>query len=553
MKRICTMLALILLLAAAPRSAGAESIDGALRVYLKSMGQVDGFTVTLQGSYSVNGEADMRFMSGAEIDVTAYEGRLYLTCGGMTVNLGSSFTLARHGNVGGVYLSGSQRGLMYMGDLELSLRDGHILPILEIDLEDYLMGVVPYEMSDSFPLEALKAQAVAARTYAVRMRESRDARGYDLVDTPADQVFMGYDPSNANGILACQETAGMVGLYKGKYATCFYTASNGGQTALPSDIWEGGGDYGYLSRRDDPYDLANKRSVVKAAAVFSDGVGLPDKILSQLVSCAAEPLAAMGYGEDAEDMRLDRIVNIEAVEPNPEDSRLFTKLRFTYTMQARPYLEAEADESGPAPAPGEAAPTPAAEAELGDMEPVVALFTADVDIFDDIKTGLDLKINGGAYELFTVVVNRNDEGDADSFVIQARRYGHGVGMSQRGAQEMAGVYGMSYEDILSFYYPGMELTRYDVAKRIREPLPPLFGQENELPPLRSGEQYGTVRVAGVAAALNVRSQPTTQSEVIGQAFEGDTIIVVKEAASGWYQVRTGQLSGYAAAEYIELD
>ena len=546
MKRICVLLSLILLLGALPARAGAESIDGGLRVYLKSMGQVDSFRVTTQGSYSVDGGSQMRFESGSEMEVTAYEGELYLTCGGMTVNLGPAFTLTRHGNVGGVYLSGSQRGLLYMGDLELSLRDGHILPILEIDLEDYLMGVVPYEMSDSFPLEALKAQAVAARTYAVRMRESRDARGYDVVDTPADQVFMGYDPANANGILACRETAGLVGMYEGRYATCYYTASNGGQTALPSDIWAGSADYGYLTRRDDPYDLSNARSVVKASVIFSDGDGLTDDMRAALISAAAEPLASMGYGEDPEDMRLDRIVNVETAAPAAEGSRLYTKLRFTYTMQARPCLDEAEAEGAPAPAQGQ--PEGQDDAELGEFEPVVALFTAELDIFDGIKTGLDLQINSGAYELFSVVVNVNDEGDADSFAIQARRYGHGVGMSQRGAQEMAGVYGMTCEDILGFYYPGMEVKAYQVTPHVREPLPPLFGRKSDLPALLSGERYGVA-----LTALNVRSHPTTQSEVIGRAREGDRVIVAGEAEDGWYPVRTGELSGYAAAEYVELE
>ena len=62
-----------------------------------------------------------------------------------------------------------------------------------------------------------------------------------------------------------------------------------------------------------------------------------------------------------------------------------------------------------------------------------------------------MAINGGDYELVSVV------NEIDTIRIEMRRFGHGVGMSQRGAQWMAAQYGMTYTDILSFYYPGMEL------------------------------------------------------------------------------------------------
>ena len=599
MKRICLILCALILLCALPTGAMAEEVDGTMRVYLKSLGEIDRMTVTTRGVYSVDGLGTMRFANGTKMTIDAYEGELYLSIGGMTVNLGETFTLARHGNTGGVYIAGSQRGLLYQGDLELTARESGILPILVIGLEDYLMGVVPYEMSDSFPLEALKAQAVAARTYALKMRKSGASRGYDLVDTTADQVFMGYDESNINAIQACRETEGIVGMYKGEYATCYYTASNGGQTALPSDIWKGDGDFGYLSRRDDPYDLSNYRSVVKSAVIYPDGRGLSLSLREVLMAGASEALSAMGYSDEAEDLFLSRVLNVEPLEPAPEDSRRYTKLRFTYTMEARPLIlvepeEEEAQEAeAPAPAPGMAAapapdpagePTPEPTEEppqyaLGDLEPVEGEFTLDVAIFDDIKDGLELGINGGDYELFSVTVaylpeeepaeaetESGEDAEAEeepeetpaapepeSFTIEARRYGHGVGMSQRGAQVMAGVYGMTCEEILGFYYPGMELVTCQITHETRDVLPPLFGRTDELPELEDWERYGTVNVAGVSAALNVRSEPTTQSEVIALAYNGDRLIVGREVVAGWYEVRNSQLSGYVAAEYIILE
>lgn len=97
----------------------------------------------------------------------------------------------------------------------------------------YCLGVVPYEMSDSFPLEALKAQAVAARTYA--LRSQNPTQPYDLVDTTNDQVYRGYVPGNDRTERAIRETRGVCGFYRDQLAQCYYSASNGGQTEL---VWK---------------------------------------------------------------------------------------------------------------------------------------------------------------------------------------------------------------------------------------------------------------------------------------------------------------------------
>jgi len=121
---------------------------------------------------------------------------------------------------------------------------------------------VGYEMNNSWPIEALKAQAVAARTYAMQRKANSGDRDYDVVDTTDDQVFKGFDERHANVHQAVRETAGVVGIWKGEFASCYYTASNGGETALPVDVWGTAGDYGYLDSRSDPYDLENPSSKV---------------------------------------------------------------------------------------------------------------------------------------------------------------------------------------------------------------------------------------------------------------------------------------------------
>lgn len=89
----------------------------------------------------------------------------------------------------------------------LTVENGTLVPILTLSVEDYLLGVVPYEMSDSFPLEALKAQAVCARTYALSHLNA--SRAYDVVDTTNDQVFKGVDSSTKTPPAPCRRRRGL--------------------------------------------------------------------------------------------------------------------------------------------------------------------------------------------------------------------------------------------------------------------------------------------------------------------------------------------------------
>ena len=152
------------------------------------------------------------------------------------------------------------------------MKDGAIRPVMTLPLESYLLGVVPYEMSDSFPLEALKVQAVCARTYALsKMNGSGD---YDVVDNTNDQVFRGTPDKCENTARAVEETAGLVLTFNNKLITAWYSASNGGQTELPGNVWSGNNIPGCFAMVDDPWDAQNPDSTVRTAVLGRDGSGL---------------------------------------------------------------------------------------------------------------------------------------------------------------------------------------------------------------------------------------------------------------------------------------
>ena len=112
-----------------------------------------------------------------------------------------------------------------------------------INLEDYLKGVVPNELSpDAFPqIEALKAQAVAARTYVLRNRGGYASRGYDICATPSCQVYRGKSTEKAMATQAVDDTRGTIASYQGSLINALYTSTCGGHTETGSNIFEGGG------------------------------------------------------------------------------------------------------------------------------------------------------------------------------------------------------------------------------------------------------------------------------------------------------------------------
>ncbi|WP_179122292.1 SpoIID/LytB domain-containing protein [Caloramator quimbayensis] len=143
----------------------------------------------------------------------------------------------------------------YIGTIEFTIKSGNIVPINIVNIEDYLKGVVPYEMSNSYPLEALKAQAVAARNYAIANIGKHKDRGYDLCDTTDCQVYRGYNSNYNNSAKAVEDTRGIVLLYNEKLVDGYYAASNGGYTEDSSNIWSKAEPY--LKTKIDEFDNEN--------------------------------------------------------------------------------------------------------------------------------------------------------------------------------------------------------------------------------------------------------------------------------------------------------
>src|SRR3954465_14111082 len=134
--------------------------------------------------------------------------------------------------------------------LKLGLAKVRVVNVVDLDL--YLRGVVPSEMPKSWALEALKAQAVAARSYA--LSHLHTGGGFDVYPDTRDQVYLGIPHEAPSTTAAVNATAGQVALYKGKVASTYFFSTSGGRTASVQDLSPEAEAIPYLVSVADPYD-----------------------------------------------------------------------------------------------------------------------------------------------------------------------------------------------------------------------------------------------------------------------------------------------------------
>lgn len=559
-------LALLILILAVAFPASADT-PSSIRVYLRRLQVEDTLRVTVKGQYATQ-DGRLSFSDGAKLVIVLRGDQLVLHTGQTAVVMGSSIKLVRCQSETPGYLLLNDGTGMYEGDLSLDIVENAIRPILTINVEDYLLGVVPFEMGDSFPLEALKAQAVTARTYA--LRKSGSSGAYDVEDTTNDQAYRGRTTSSPLSEQAVTETRGLCGVYRGALASCFYSASNGGQTELGQHVWptDAPDAYGYMDMRDDPYDLENRNSVVKRYTLQKKPgeKGIGEALHQALTTAMGEQLSALGVEADGELVRFDEIQSVEAVTPKYDGaSRLMTELRFTVKISVRDYTFRQT----PSPQPeasstphADETPAPTATPAFSPYRKVKETVTVTLPIFTEAERAMGLSINVSQNELITV----SDIGSA--FLIESRRFGHGVGMSQRGAEQMARQYGMTYEQILAFYYPGMGLVSYDTGSA---PLPTLNAELMATPaptpsptprptlmPVSANQMPEGAYLAVVSnidedSTLNLREQPNTSAEVIRRLYKNQPLIVLSVSKDGWAHVKTDVMEGYVRSEYLQAE
>ena len=142
-------------------------------------------------------------------------------------------------------------GTRYRGQIFIKANGESLLLVNEVSLDQYLYGVLPSEIGASWPRESLKAQAVAARTYALFRASQVESTLYDLDDSTRSQVYLGTSKEEASTNAAVDSTSGLVLAYDGKPAETFFHANCGGHTADVATVW--GGQSAYLRGVEDSF------------------------------------------------------------------------------------------------------------------------------------------------------------------------------------------------------------------------------------------------------------------------------------------------------------
>lgn len=255
--------------------------------------------------------------------------------------------------------------------------------IIKVPFEDYIVGVLAGEMPVSFELEALKAQAVAARSYVMKKIEYNKDKEYDVVDTVMNQVYL--DDEHLQ------------------------------------EVW-----------KDDYTNNINK---IKKAVLetFNEYLEYDGKVVDAMFFSTS-----VGATENSEEVFTSKVPYLRSVESTWDSISPVYEVNYTFSLEDF-YNKLDLNYSE----------------------------TLNIELLDTTSTGRvkKLKINGVTLEGNTVVTNLKLKSnhftiklDNNKIYITTKGYGHGVGMSQYGAQAMA-LKGYKYDEILKYYYQGVEIKR----------------------------------------------------------------------------------------------
>ncbi len=326
-------------------------------------------------------------------------------------------------------------GHPYRGELEILSSNGLLTVVNVVPLEEYLLGVVPREMPASFPPEALKAQAVAARTYALHTKAAGNyaALGYDLVPTTACQVYGGVEAEQPATTAAVEATADEVVTYGGALIGAYFHSSSGGHTEDVACVWGFPTPYlkGVLDfdQESPHYSWTVSFQADRLASLLEGaGYGVGDV-------WSAEGVAPRGPGG----RYLDRMLRGSRGEVTLRSEKLRTVLGLRSASFEVTGEKARVENATRPPAPSGALFAAAADGV------VVALDPAAPAVAQGSEYALAVR-PGEAYTVAPVLVPA-------TFTFAGHGWGHGVGLSQWGARGMA-LAGHDYREILTYYYTG---------------------------------------------------------------------------------------------------
>lgn len=343
------------------------------------------------------------------------------------------------------------KGARYYGSFQFRRLGGGNMTITNyLPMNDYLSCVISQEMSASWPLEALKAQAVTARTYYERSVGKHKEYGFDVCSTTNCQAYPGMSRTTQRTDQAVAETDGLRVWYDGKLAETYYFASDGGGTEDVKNVW-GGKNYPYLCGVIDPYEetIAEKIPYWDYQKTFTSAE------LNALVQPYIQENA--GNCADIVDFQVTGLSptgNVKSIAFTDSNGKVWpftmtgaNRFRGLLGLQSIRYTVTKTGANV------------AGVYYLDDGGTLSTMNGVYVIGGDKKKAKLDKNpyiITSAGIEFLQSSTSETAVDDEVVYTITSRGYGHNVGMSQWGAYAMA-QQGMTFEDILTFYYPGVEI------------------------------------------------------------------------------------------------
>ncbi|MDW5299903.1 MAG: SpoIID/LytB domain-containing protein [Sedimentibacter sp.] len=367
-------------------------------------------------------------------------------------------------------------GRPYRGLLTFKIiDDSKLISVNYLDLESYLYGVVPNEIVASWGMESLKAQAVAARTYAVYNINPYSSYGYDLEDNQNSQVYWGYAYEKNSTNEAVDSTRGEMIYYDNELIQAFYHSTSGGKTENSENVWFAA--LPYLVGVDDEYSDKSNSPYTQWQKTYAQ-----DEIIKKLKSDGnnVSKLYGIEIKEVSENNRVVECIFLTdngEISYKKENARLLLGLMsswFTIENGSVFYFTneetIESDKTGgnedenEIPSRGgildvitdEDEGNESNNDETYDAEESIKLDSGSILGKYAISSSGKKKVGQEKLAFISSSGVKIIDTNSTEYSFDGRGWGHGIGMSQYGAKEMAEE-GFAYDEILKHYYTGVTI------------------------------------------------------------------------------------------------
>ncbi len=334
-------------------------------------------------------------------------------------------------------------GFKYAGGFQYRrINQNNLTVINYVTMQDFAKGSIPYEMSASWPLEALKAQTLCAKSYATANFGKHGYDGFDICNTTHCQVYRGANSANANSDRAVNETYGGYVLYNNRICDTLYMSSDGGATEDSENVW--GAYHAYLRGVPDNFEDLSKAGYGIWQYTYST------ETLSNFLTSRGYTHAGVKSFYVSQFTRNGNVLSV-TFEDIAGKKYTFSKDKVRLTSNAfgiNTHSPRYTISSGEV---GVTAQSLTGTKTLAPADIVYLLGSSATSTEYKLSNDTRIATDKG---LFGLPITPNDSG---MFTVNGRGWGHNVGMSQWGARGMA-ERGYTYDQILKYYYSGVTVT-----------------------------------------------------------------------------------------------